>query len=338
MGGLNDTLCQIEKCWRYAETYRRHLVIDSAFCGLMDDFFRYFVPRPDTRIEVSGLTPDLLAGFDAMDSVFPAVLTGRISGYQVDQIEPGENLCETESRVPLRFDLDRDHEAQLLVHHQFGGGKMGFSALRRLSLTAPVAADILSRYRDLGSGYAAVHIRNTDMTTDYAPVFRAIRPLVRGRTLLVCSDDLGCIDHARAYYGDAVRVVSNANIPDTGGKTLHHNDTLDRFAANCDSLADLFWLSMSRRLFLTRTQEAKMSGYSRLAAELASDTRTSRALVGQAVGDGQGDDGFAARRLSDLSGPRWDRSLAPVWLVRRLRLPGKHLHVPVPYRIRVGRA
>lgn len=333
-GGLNDTLCQIEKCWRHAETYGRHLVIDTAESGLMDDFFRYFVPRPETRITVSRLTPELVAMFDAMDSVFPAVLSGRVSGYAVDQTGPGDNLCEAESRVPLCFDLDRDHDAQLLVHHQYGGG-LGFSALRRLSLTPPVAADVLSRHRDLKPGYVAIHIRNTDAMTDYAPVFRSIRPFVRGRTLLICSDDKGCIDHARDFYGTAVRVVSNANLPDTGGKTLHYNEALDRFAANCDALADVFWLSMSRRLFLAKTHLDRLSGYSRLAAQLACHRDTSRALVAAAGSAGPVGDSFPGRRLRDLAGRRWNRSAAPVWLVRRLGLPGNALHVATPYRIRV---
>lgn len=335
VGGLNDSLCQIEKCWRYAETYGRHLVIDTAFSGLMDDFFRYFVPRPEPRITVTGLTPELLAALDAVDNVFPAVLTGRVSGYKVEQIAPGENLCEAESRVPLCFDLGRDHDAQLLVHHQYGGGTLGYSALRRLRLTAPVATDVLTRHRNLQPGYVAIHIRNTDAMTDYAPVFRSIRPFVRGRTLLICSDDKGSIDHARDFYGSGVRVVSNANLPDTGGKTLHYNDALDPYAANCDALADLFWLSMSRRLFLAKTHLDRLSGYSRLAAQLACHRDTSRALAAAVADTGPEGDDFIARRFSDLAGPQWNRSAAPVWLVRRLGLPGNALHVATPYRIRV---
>ena len=335
VGGLNDALCQIEKCWRYAEAHGRHLVIDTAFSGLMDDLFRYLVPGPETRIPVSGLTAELLAAFDAMDGVFPAVLTGRISGYPVEQIAPGENLCEAESRVPLSFDLDRDHDAQLLVHHQYGGGNLGYSALRRLRLTAPVATDVLSRHRDLQPGYMAVHIRNTDAMTDYAPVFRAIRPFARRRSLLICSDDRRCIDYARSFYGNSVRIISNADLPDTGGKSLHYNDTLDRFAANCDTLADLFWLSMSRRLFLAKTHLDRLSGYSRLAAQLACHRDTSRALVAGAGGVEPGGDDFCARRFSDLAGPRWNRSAASVWMVRRLGRRGNSLHVATPYRIRV---
>jgi hypothetical protein len=41
-GGLNDVLCQIEKCWRYAERHGRKLVIDTAKTGLLDSFDQYF--------------------------------------------------------------------------------------------------------------------------------------------------------------------------------------------------------------------------------------------------------------------------------------------------------
>ena len=41
-GGLNDTLCQIELCWRYAARFNRTLIIDARKSGLHADFSEFF--------------------------------------------------------------------------------------------------------------------------------------------------------------------------------------------------------------------------------------------------------------------------------------------------------
>ena len=84
---------------------------------------------------------------------------------------------------------------------------MGHAALRKLRLVPEVAQEIAGALAALGEDYDAVHIRNTDVRTDYLSAFREMFPQVQGRKLLVCSDDLLCREEAKQFFVES-EVVS----------------------------------------------------------------------------------------------------------------------------------
>jgi hypothetical protein len=161
-----------------------------------------------------------------------------------------------------------------LVHHAHGGGDLGLACLQRLRLVPQVALEIADALAALGEDYDAVHMRNTDVGTDYLPFFRQIYPLVRGRKLLICSDDLACREAAEKFFVEST-VVTATDIPDTGGQALH-DFAQERYAKNLAMLTDLFALARARQLFVTPITDGKtckdkagyLSGFSWLARDL----------------------------------------------------------------------
>ncbi len=280
MGGLNDILCQIEACWRYAETYDRHLIIDTEVSGLLDTFSTYFVPRSGTAPAVSFSLADHMPALLEGD-VRPACASADASRYKQRFSAEARNHVDAATGEKLTFDFETDHSEVLLIHHQCGGGMISIDALNRLELAPEIAEKVRAAISSLPESYASVHVRNTDMNTDYKTFFANIADRLAQKDVLICSDDRACIDYGHAFFTES-RVHTVSDIPDTGGKPLHTNASLDRFNANLDMLVDLFCLANGRALHLTRVDRGFLSGFSRLAQSLHRD----RDLLARFVGAG----------------------------------------------------
>lgn len=285
LGGLNDSLVQLELCRRYAAKYGRTLLVDMEKSGLRLPLDSIFVPNDDFGCDVLVWNAAYGPELDQITDVLPEPLSGRISSFETESIfSPQKPLCrDKESGCPVTFDFDRDHDQQLLVHQQAGGGLFSVCILRRLSFTADVANAIAERLIPLGGDYDAVHIRHTDYVSDYQGFLDNCRSLFAGRRLLVCSDNKEIKDYAEACLGANTEVLSVANIPDLQGRALHTSTEIDPMQAAIDQLSDLIAISRSKvfvyaRIFSTYNKYYGFSGFSRLANMLRLEPSTVRGL------------------------------------------------------------
>ncbi|PPC88319.1 MAG: hypothetical protein CTY31_03855 [Hyphomicrobium sp.] len=81
-GGLNDILCEIERCWAYSEKYNRTLVVDTTKSGFRDDLSKYFEVKDQRAPVVLSLDTDLINAFNKM-TAYPPALAGQIKNYEV---------------------------------------------------------------------------------------------------------------------------------------------------------------------------------------------------------------------------------------------------------------
>ena len=282
-GGVNDTLVQIAKCWKYSMLRRRFLIVDTTRAGLRDPLDHYFEPNRQGRSFVLSLAPSLTHDLNSLEC-HPTALTGRIDSYKGVRT-PGGILDEA-SGVRTTFDFSQPYDARLLVHEESGGGR-GLGFLTQLRFRDEVAETIAQRLRSLPLHYRAIHIRNTDIDTDYETYFRSIKPELEGQDLLVCSDDRVCVEHARQFFaGNRVHTVSD--IPDTGGKPLHklRQGVRDN---NLDAFTDLMAMSGADAILvpppergLTARWDGRphISGFARLARDLGMHRRIQDTLMG----------------------------------------------------------
>ncbi|WP_187972940.1 hypothetical protein [Aquibium microcysteis] len=282
-GGLNDTLVQLELCRRYAARFGRTLIVDTSRCGLRLPFGEVFLPREDFGPPVLGLTAGLAQELDRCASVAPSALAGRISTYvSVWDTELGATV-ERDSRQRIVFDLECDHAEALLVHEQPGGGKRGFGFLGRVALSPWIADAVTARLLPLGGDYDAIHVRNTDLSTDYLRLFRRCRRLFAGRQLLVCSDAADVKRRAAEVFA-ASTILSVAEVPDTGGEGLHWSRLSEPRKAAVDLFADLLAIALSRRFVFTAVdarggRRTGFSGFSVLADMLRQQPDVVRGLL-----------------------------------------------------------
>lgn len=268
-GGLNDMLCQIDRCLNYARNNKRKLWIDSSKSGFLDCMSNYFDKSSEFEF---GIPP---SGYNDATCI-PAFIKGQVFDYRSQYSKDDRNFVEIASRALLTFDFEKEYEESILIHEQCGGGRQSINALAQLSLNAGLKTEILNKIRQFGH-YDAVHVRNTDYQTDYVEFFHRIRPQVSG-TLVLCTDDYGCQIYAKDFWKDQM-MLSN-EVPETKGKPLHMNTSLDRYSTNVGTLSDLCILASANKLFFTKTKQGVVSGFSALANMLNSNKDILANLLG----------------------------------------------------------
>ncbi len=284
MGGLNDNLTQIEACWRYAEKYGRHLLIDTlGSSGFNHDFSDVF------RVVRSGCSVSNIVGIDLDDLVcIPGTIKGSFShdNYSAVYDDRFKNFVDTKHSKIISFDFSKDYEEELLVHHQCGGGLISIHALSRLRFNAMIVEAITSRLRGIPVEQSfALHIRHSDYKTDYQEVFLQIEErLLSQDYIYLATDSREVYQFAMGRYGPE-KLIAATIPPETGGMALHGwaegQSASIKTSVMVDQFVDLMCLAKARDLHISKLSGgAGLGGYSGFSL-LAKSLRSNRWIVDQ---------------------------------------------------------
>jgi hypothetical protein len=272
-GGMNDTLVQIAKCYRYAQKHKRRLIIDTTRSGMYLPFDRFFeMAKPDPSVVLS-LDYVLLAHLETLQC-YPGVLQGRIGSYKTKNIRGSGGQREVKSGVFTRLNFQSSAIEPLVVHECFGGGRHSKLILGLLCLREKVADEINRRLATLPASYVAIHIRNTDMQTDYLEFFDVIRTQVEGHPIVLCSDDDDVKAQAIAIFGQEY-IIGLRQIAGFGSKPLHSLGSKisdqTKFKIMLDALTDLMAMALSQKVYSPKNIDGKISGFGKLGMLLQTD-------------------------------------------------------------------
>ena len=283
-GGLNDTLCQIEKCWRFAEKTGRELVIDTKDSGLLLDFHEVFEVRDQgSKVIPRRLSEELVEELNKL-SAFPPDVQGNVSAYDKFKDEHDE-FYTLPSRQPLKFSLKRDISEDVVVYEGMGGGIDSFCALERLAFSPWLARTIIDSLRQLPEHYSSVHVRHSDMQTEYRPLLSHVRRKNVGKLpVFVASDHDQILREARVMFGEGM-VLGLPSLSERIGAPLHLPSPglseEQRRIRTIEALSELFALGGADTLYFTEvSNRTGVSGFSRLAAHLAKKPSLRRTLLG----------------------------------------------------------
>lgn len=276
-GGLNDTLCEIEKCWRYAEKTDRYLLIDTCNSGLYDDFWNYFQTNSNKVIRKNNYKE--LNKLDA----FPKICQGELNVYEAEYSPIFKNFVEKRTGARLTFNMDQRHKEDVLVHESCWEGEfLSIYCLDGLTFRPEVSDHIkakLSEHKLDIFDYVAVHIRNTDYKMDYKKFFDQLLPEVENKTVLVCSDDYYVFAHARKILNKS-RVVRLSSFKDNYGVPLHSHKHKNQYEMNLETLTDLIGIAKSAKFYMANVDNTKrFSGFTMLAYTLKENPEIVRKLL-----------------------------------------------------------
>lgn len=263
-GGLNDTLCQIEKCWKYAWRTNRLLIVDTRNSGLACGFSEFFELRKKSSRVIFDANEETLEFLNEL-TCYPVELRGKLHIMDMALFTPPNFVLKSNPSIPLSFDFSKEYQHAVLVHEQCGGGRLSLDLLEKIRISRALRPIILDRISHLHGKYCAVHVRNTDLKTDYKEFFGRILPEIQGKRLLVCSDDATVIEYARRF-SHSLEILTSSEIPDTRGRALHYFG--DRKKNAVDAIVDLIALGKSEKLYFTVHAGGILSGFSRLAEHL----------------------------------------------------------------------
>jgi len=259
-GGLNDCLVRIEYCLRYALKYKRKLYIDMSRSAFSDDLENYFyLPIYINTKEINFI--------EYPASVYPEELKNDIYNYEAIYT-PQPRGHVTKNGTSLKFDFQKKYHEQYLIYESGGGGIDSIYFLKRIKLRKELVKNIKSKIEGLGV-YSAIHIRNTDMKSDYKLFIDTIKDELckEENNIVLCTDSYEVQQYCKSMLG--IRIII-ASIPDMNGKAIH---TLklnhgDKYNMNTDAIIDLFVLACSKKLYICKTTIGYYSGFSLLAMNL----------------------------------------------------------------------
>lgn len=319
--GFNDVLCQISEAHTFALKTNRKLIIDTRLSGLADDFSNYVISK-DPSIEIE-LSNSRLAQLNSL-SCYPNELEGRIdllyhkflaveskkvslwrhfntlnnfSKFITYLIKPTFHYLKF-NRIAFFFDYIRirkktfhieleDHRndsVDVLVYFRSGGGLDSLRSIDLFKLRPEISLEIENRLKHVGEDYDAIHIRHTDYQTDFESFLINVRDELRGRKVLLCSDNKSIFSFAASILEESI-IIDNSNNStkisiSKKARPLHFQWNLPmkvRRENNINMLTDLVGLARSSRLFFPRIikwrddPHSAISGFSTLAEGLHKD-------------------------------------------------------------------
>ena len=315
--GFNDVMCQIWRAYEYAQSCDRVLLIDTRMSCLADDLTHYMTYVGPAGAVISPISSELIETLNTLkcypkkfqyrlDQLLqPAVVDLLKVTYRHDQFEQPSHFRNKlksfwHTSIPyrgvhrirsyLQHHLICRRAEPLVIHNAFGGGVVSVFTMQLFRLNASVQTSIEQQLALLGNDYDAVHIRHTDYQTDYEPFLQNLKIQLRGRCVLICSDNPQVKIRAREILNNS-KVLSIPQSYETiepvqFGLPIHyqwHLALAERRQRNIGLLTDLIGLAKSKSLYFTNVGKGKKlgySGFSRLARGLHSRPDILRSWAG----------------------------------------------------------
>ncbi len=276
-GGLNDMLCQIEKCCRYAEKTGRHVIVDTNYKNTIsfhDDLGKYFSSQQEGLI--LGLDNIVESYWD--NSTFPHQMLQRLFNYEIGRTKVTTRngsrkfFCDEEGTI-LSFDFGKNYQEDILLHHQAGGGQDSLTCLLRVKLQKDILETLLERLGMVGRPYSALHIRNTDYVTNYQENVVRFLSSTKGSCFLA-KDSQEVLDFAESLEPSR-KLFNFCDALSKTGEPIQHMkiEQEDAYHRNKDAIVDLLMLGMANKLECGIVEnhwggKRNYSGFSRLAMML----------------------------------------------------------------------
>jgi hypothetical protein len=277
-GGLNDSLCQIQKSIIHALRFNRRLIIDTKPSGLRDDFGNYFetvFPFAEIRTRLT----DSLTRQLNQESCHPRSFQGKLDRYELVYLREICNFIDSQTEERPCISVD-DPSETVLLHDQCGGGQ-GYQAFVYFKLIYTVAKEIVERLVQLPAHYKAIHIRHADVPFDYHSFLHSVKSRLQGDNVLICTDSHEVLRASQQILCKST-VLQIANIPDTKGEKLHDNPSITNNGTNIGALADLIALANAEQAIFPSSPDIYPSGFTRLAVDLSGRDDLLRQLLGKA--------------------------------------------------------
>jgi len=279
LDGINDMLGSISRCWDYCERFNRILIVDTNSGSFCHHFDAYFQPIEDNGRVFFRLDSNLKDRLKDL-SVFPSQLQGRIFSHT--RVARDGFWRDELTNTPLLFNPDAkvDYKEDVLLYEQGYGSGDAIGALKRMKFSESIKKIINERLHQVKTPYSSIHIRYSDIKTNFKELLVEIKEELKDKNVLISSDSLDVRNFAINFLNSSY-VFTVTDIPNVNGGALHSPQTfknfnLDPFFMNTNAIVDLVALSGGSKLYFSQTAfrndgvsvRPKPSGFSTLANAL----------------------------------------------------------------------
>ncbi|QKQ25557.1 hypothetical protein [Candidatus Reidiella endopervernicosa] len=136
-----------------------------------------------------------------------------------------------------------------------------------MKLHHDINTQLAQRVDQIGQPYIAIHIRNTDYTTDYLDGLKSIQN-VHHLPYFIATDSADALEDCRQILGTD-NIYNFTKVLSKDGSPIHQNPTHEN---NIDAITDLLMLALGKQFIRFRLNQncnrTDYSGFSRLAFNL----------------------------------------------------------------------
>ena len=266
INGLNDTFNQIIKCYNYCKKTGRTLLVNTNTNhnqSMRYNFVDYFNFK-DTNFSIIS-DSNIIANLFKKQNVtvingLNNYLTDNYSMTFIGKESDGANiLCDKESKIPLKFDFNKDYDEDVLLHFQGGGGDKGSLLFEHIILNKNLQQHISNKITELPNDYVSLYVRNTDKKSDYEKLLNDNIKIIENENVYLATDSKVVLDY---FKNTELKIFNFTTFPNENSINLH-NSNLDTKTKIYDALTDLYLIANSKRIITNSS-----SGYLKLVREL----------------------------------------------------------------------
>ena len=264
MGGLNDMLSEIDRCYNHCLKYKRTLVIDTSRNWFKEDIHKYI--NFDSPIIYKGSNNELYELLNK-NTIYPEFLQGALKTFVSYRLPPLWKYHY--NGLLIDYNLDSDCNAITRVYLE--GRRSPHTILNICSFKPLVLNLFRKRYNTLPKDYISVHIRNTDLKSNVDEFIDKYKDELINKPIFLATDHAATIIKFKEIFGS--NLYSFATIPDNNGENLHENHrSVPTRQFNIDCFVDLLLLASGSKLYLSimtiKTGWRSISGYGDLALQI----------------------------------------------------------------------
>jgi GR25 family glycosyltransferase involved in LPS biosynthesis len=235
--GFVDMLHAISACYRYCQTFGRTLLIDTSNTTTykinFSDFFnishnkKFLEPNIICdKVKINEIIKNNL-------SIYPKTKLDSDHIYSEDT-----NLFYDNNNVALQFNFNIDYDEDILYYrqHRKPEDKLNDLFLKNIKLDEKYMLQIYEKFKLIPKPYLAIHIRNTDMKSDYIGVFERKKNLIsQFENVYLATDSIEVLN----YFKENIKNLFYYTEPIEDNKPIHYNHA-NEITTFTDLLTDIF--------------------------------------------------------------------------------------------------
>lgn len=258
LGGLNDILCQINYCYNYCIKFNRVLLIDTSFIyeqnTISNSFDKYFNFIKKVKIQIITNKEQIYNIIsDEKKSIYPTSLKNLIT---MENFQSNENNLSHENIFYLKkISFNED----IVVHYSYGGGRESRKIINLMKINKSIGIIFNQIYLEIKKPYIGIHIRNTDMTSDYKFFLENNFDLINSyHNILLATDSIESKNYFYNIFKDK-NIFCYSKVLETNEPL--HTQSKDKNVSFTNTLIDLLLLAYSEKLIVS----TEKSGFANLA-------------------------------------------------------------------------
>jgi hypothetical protein len=239
--GFNDMLTQLQVVIDYSKKNNRKVLFDFKNSLYNVNLVDYYDILDNTVIYDNNIIREIC--ILNHDSVYPESLNNKLILNNTKKVL--FDFWHTHTDLVTNFPSDKCTK-NIIVSIRTGGGN-GYNIFKELIPKQTLKQYCQNNYKKIPKPYISIHIRNTDIKTDYKNLYYQNKNLINQyQAIYIATDDKTSLNF---FKQQGFKIYNFTTFPDQSYHNLHGSSAINGDIKFKDMISDLFCVSMSDKFF-----------------------------------------------------------------------------------------